>query len=201
MSRRIEMMIDLECAGPAPNGAIVSIGYCFFALEKGTIGPLEGKDAVGRIPVQVQSCVDIGMEIDENTLREFWLKQPDEVRNLWGESGAMPIDQALYALSARYQRFKFDGNYLNIWAYPATYDLSILDRAFVLAKVARPFGRQQYLCARSALKGIGFDRSTVVIPEKWSTKHVPELDAVRQAIQLQVALQPFVLPFDPGPIN
>jgi hypothetical protein len=197
MSRRIEMMIDLECAGPAPNGAIVSIGYCFFALERGTIGPLEGKDCVGRIPVQVQSCVDIGMEIDENTMREFWLKQPDEVRALWGESGAVPIDQALRTLSARYQQNKFGDNYLNIWAYPATYDLSILDRAFVLCKLRPSWGRQQYLCARSALKGIGFDRSTVVIPEQWSTKHVPELDAVRQAIQLQTGLQPFVLPFSP----
>ena len=203
MARRIDMMIDLECAGPAPNGAIVSIGYCFFALDRMknstefTYGPVSD-DAFGRIPVQVQSCVDIGMEIDEKTMREFWLKQPDAVRNLWGESGAVPIQQALQTLNARYQRSCFYPNKPNVWAYPATYDLSILDRAFVLSGIQPNWGRQQYLCARSVMKGLMFDRDKVQMPLEWQVKHLPENDAVRQAIQLQACLTPFLPEYDPS---
>jgi hypothetical protein len=194
--RRLDMMIDLECAGGAPDGAIVSIGWCIFALDGlpnatgDTLGPVSDA-AYGRIAVNVQSCLDIGMEIDERTLREFWFKQPEAVRRLWGESNAITIQQALRQVNDIYCGHCTGGRQDGyVWAYPSTYDLSILDRAYELSGTERKFGRKDYLCSRSVMKGIGYRRTDEKIPEKWREKHLPEKDAVRQVIQLQLALNP-----------
>lgn len=198
MSRRIDLMIDLECAGPAPNGAIVSIGWCAFALDGkknstgSKIGPVSNL-AVGRIDVIVQSCIDIGMEIDSDTVG-WWFRQDPEVRALWNAPGAVPIREALRQINQRY----LDNCTLGsggpgvIWAYPSTYDLSILDRAVTLCGMKMDFGRKDYLCSRSVMKGLGYRRSDERIPARWRQKHLPENDAVRQAIQLQLCLVPEV---------
>lgn len=190
MSDRVQtdMMIDLECAGPAPDGAIVSIGFCLFTLpyDANLIEPKILHQ--GRIPVDVQSCLDIGMKIDAKTMGEFWFKQPEEVRNLWGEPHASGIHEALGRLNRLYVSSTYSMiDRANVWAYPATYDLSILDRAYVLSGKAPAWGRQHLLCARSAVKALGYDRNTAVIPPEFQSKHLPENDAVRQAIQLQQA--------------
>lgn len=196
MARRIDLMIDLECAGPAPNGAIVSIGWCAFALDGlvnstgEALGPVSAS-AVGRIDVIVESCAEIGMEIDADTVG-WWFRQDPEVRALWNAPGAVPIREALRQLNQRY----IDSCTLStagpglIWAYPSTYDLSILDRAITLCKMPMAFGRKDYLCSRSVMKGLGYRRSDENIPAQWRQKHLPENDAVRQAIQLQLCLCP-----------
>lgn len=192
--RRLDLMIDLECAGPAPHGAIVSIGWCCFSLDgkmnsTGTaLGPASN-DSFGRYDVIVESCVEIGMKIDPDTIK-WWLNQDPEVRRLWNPPGAIPVHDALRKLTHEYSRLSVGQPGSMLWAYPATYDLSILDYAITLSGITKAFDRRHYGCSRSVMKALGYRRSDELVPPQWRTKHLPENDAVRQAIQLQLCMNP-----------
>lgn len=191
MNRRLDIMLDLETAGPAPDGAIVSIGWCVFDRDRGPLGPVPGYEP-RRVDVIVESCLDIGMVIDPDTVK-WWLSQEAEVRRLWNAPGAVPIREALRVFAAEFAKLDAaspSGHSPLIWAYPATFDLSIFDRAYQLAEMPKGFDRRTYACSRSVMKALGYRRSDERVPKQWRAKHLPEADAVRQAIQLQLCLNP-----------
>lgn len=186
---RLDLMIDLECAGKAPDGAIVSIGWCVFDRDGKVVGPY-GPMCHGRIDVIVDSAVDKGMKLDADTIA-WWFKQEPSTRRLWNAPGAKPLDDALRSLAqVWYDRCQPNPAAGWVWAYPATYDLTILDRAYSLCGFRTPWERKNLMCSRSVMKALGFKRDGVGVPEQWRRKHDPEADAVRQVIQLQRCLNP-----------
>lgn len=73
MNQFEDLMIDLETMGNAPDGAIVSIGACFFSLKTEQYGPgFERK-------IHLSTAVRDGGKIDPGTVL-FWLRQGDEAR-------------------------------------------------------------------------------------------------------------------------
>lgn len=188
------MMIDLETAGPAPDGAIVSIGWCAFDINAVKKGPQGNGFAYGRINVNVASSVAAGMKLDPSTIGDFWLKQDTLVRNLWNAEDAKRLDVALVMLREEYgSRCERSPKPGLLWAYPATFDLTILDRAYELTGVARPFRAwQDYCCSASVMKGLELRRDESLKKRFPSlmAKHLPEIDAARQAVELQYALNP-----------
>lgn len=72
---------------------------------------------------------------------------------------------------------------------PVAVVLAILIIAVGCVLVAAPFAarRRRRLRREMAMR---FRRSDERVPKKWRAKHLPEADAVRQAIQLQLCLNP-----------
>jgi len=69
----IDLMIDLETAGLPPNGAIMSIGACFFDLEKCEIGPTFKRN------INLATAVRDGGVMEPGAIL-WWLQQSDEAR-------------------------------------------------------------------------------------------------------------------------
>jgi exodeoxyribonuclease VIII len=69
-----DLMIDLETLGLPPNGALVSIGACFFDLATEQIGPTFERT------IHLATGVRDGGVIDPSTVI-FWLGQPDKARD------------------------------------------------------------------------------------------------------------------------
>lgn len=200
--RRLDMMIDLETAGPAPDGAIIAIGWCIFDRDASAMFGKEeyGVLDCGRICVDTATCLDIGMGYDADTLR-WWMQQEPPVQALWTAKDRVSLSAALDTLNNRY----YDSCMLGaepgfVWAYPSTFDLSIIMRAYDLTGVKPAFHRKHLMCARSVMKAMGYRREDERIPGVTKLlanderelfigeKHLPEQDAIRQAIQLQHCL-------------
>lgn len=181
----IHMMVDLETLGPAPDGAIVSIGWCAFRMTGLVDYAPDGY--YGRILVDVNDCVDKGMVIDPDTVA-WWSRQSDEVRAMLRDQPRLPLLQALVELGGLYKKLCEEPDHEDtgiMWAYPANFDLAILDRAQMLCKYRMGVSRTKYGCARSVMKFLSYDRSKAPVPQCWvDAKHMPEADAVRQALQL-----------------
>lgn len=69
----IDLMCDLESAGLPPDGAIMSIGACFFDLEKCEIGPTFKRN------IHLATSVRDGGVMEPGTIL-WWLAQGDEAR-------------------------------------------------------------------------------------------------------------------------
>lgn len=88
------LMIDLETMGVGNNAAIKSIGAVKFNIENEELG--EGFYKV----VNLQSCIEIGLETDEST-KEWWSKQDDIIK--LDENAGDPIKGVLEKLKQFYR--------------------------------------------------------------------------------------------------
>lgn len=107
-----DVMIDIETMGTRSTSMIVQIGACYFDRTTGKIG--------NTFKVNVENPVD-KFTVDWQTIK-FWLEAGDEARKSITASGAVPIHEALIALS----HFLKDATY--IWSH-ATFDIPILMNA------------------------------------------------------------------------
>lgn len=204
MPKKLDLMLDIEAAGPAPDGAIVSIGWATFDrlarrpedTAPGTPScPCYHVPAYGRIAIDVQSCLNIGMKIDPDTVR-WWLEQPEEIRQLWRKcdsASAYHIGDALLMLQKIWQEqcdLSITGEPESlVWAYPSVFDLGIIHFAACECGI-KPWTWKVHSCSRSVMKALDYRRKDEQVPECFREQHKPELDAARQAIQLQMALHP-----------
>lgn len=111
-----DVMLDLETMGNGSNSAIVAIGAVRFANGKITNEFYE--------IVDLQSCVDAGLEIDAGTVI-WWMQQSDEARKQITRKGLM-LDDVLLRFS----------DWMNHWVEPkvwgcgAAFDNVILSNAY-----------------------------------------------------------------------
>lgn len=84
-----KLMLDLETLSLKDTAAILSIGAVLFNNEE-IIDNFY-------VSVNLQSCIDKGMTIDESTL-QFWLSQPEEARSIAFEKG-VSIEDAVESVT------------------------------------------------------------------------------------------------------
>ncbi len=107
-------MIDLETMGQKGNAAIIAIGAVYFDNN--------GLGDEFYVLVDIQSCVDIGMEIDASTVM-WWMKQSDEARSAFSDKSSS-IFLALDHLR------EFMGSSSVLWGNGSDFDNVILANAY-----------------------------------------------------------------------
>ena len=122
------IMIDLETFGPAPGGAIVSIGAVAFNYEGGE---------QGRFYVNVEGG---GRVIDERTMR-WWLQQGKAAQEALFDPKPEPLSEALKGLS----KFILERKPKHVWANGVSFDLVLLRDAW---KGYPPWSYKQEMCMR-----------------------------------------------------
>lgn len=196
--KHLNLMVDIETLGSSMlNPVIVEIGWAVFDPEG------QGVESSGSIMVDPQSCLDIGMLVEAETL-QFWMEQPDEARLAVFDDTKhrVSIHDALLELGRAYASTEYG----EIWSNPADFDLAILREAFYrcnkspelisvtsLFRLSKPhpsWDRRRTKCVRTLLWATGTDRNAVdeTITEEL-IPHLGEHDCIRQCYWVQAAMR------------
>lgn len=158
-----EAMIDTETLGTKPGAAILSIGAVMF-------GP-SGLGAQFYSPIDLTSCVDVGLTIDPATVA-WWMRQSDDARAAAFSTDAAPLTDVLLDLAIWFAEQKAE----RPWCHGATFDIPLLDAAYEACKLAPAWKFWNVRDTRTLydLAGVKVNRST-------GTHHNALHDAINQA--------------------
>lgn len=121
-------MVDLETMGTTPSAAIVSLGAVAFE-RGGTSVPRVSNFALRTAPgfyqnVNLQSCIDLGLEIDGDTVM-WWLARDSAARGALKEPVPKPIDEVMANFLSWAGQF-VNGRTGSIWSHGADFDIPII---------------------------------------------------------------------------
>ena len=119
-----DLMVDLETMGLPPDGAIVSIGACFFDLEKCEIGPGFSRT------INLATAVRDGGTLNPGTVM-WWLGQGEAARNSIRFSGE-PIRSVLQEFSDFIAQHSTHRE-VRPWGNSISFDLTLLNSAYLRA--------------------------------------------------------------------
>lgn len=134
------IMVDIETFGKKSGSAIVSIGAVEFNMLTGETG----KEF--KINASLQSCIDIGLTIDPDTVM-WWMKQSDEARKSLTEGDIVHINVALIHLKEFFE--ECDGKKCEVWGNSPRFDLEKLDAAYGKIGVEIPWDFRKERCVRT----------------------------------------------------
>lgn len=107
------VMVDIETLGLEPGAVILSLGAVRF--DDHAVHETFERN------ISLESCQEVGMEIDADTL-EWWLGQDGDVQHVL--TGGKPLDQVLYEFNDWY------GDADEIWAFSPSFDCAHLSEAY-----------------------------------------------------------------------
>jgi len=164
-------MVDIETMGLAPDGAVASIGAVKFDPHGVGVGEKFYTN------VQIDGQEKFGRQITGSTVM-WWLTQSEDARKaLRGQELLLPAALRKFA--------EFVGSKsIPSWAYGATFDHVILQRAYDAVNEKNSIHYRDQLCMRGLAKLWG----NCEPPEKVGTAHNALDDAVFQALWLQKIL-------------
>jgi hypothetical protein len=179
MNKQYDLMIDLEAlSGNHTNPVILSIGAVAFDLRNiESVNELRERSFY--VNVNGHSCENVGLQMDCRTFY-WWLEQSREAQEAILKDRT-PIRDALKLLANFYNKY----NCGNVWANPASYDLTALCEAWKATDGHIPWKMNSMLDCRTAWRLLG-SKKPVDIPGL--VKHNALDDAIRQVINLQMAL-------------
>jgi exodeoxyribonuclease VIII len=128
-------MIDLETLGVGPRAAILTIGWCIF-------DPWGELGETGKMQINIQSCIQRGMVVNDSTFR-WWLTQSQDARNALLEFDPCDLAEGLYHLSDILEDVEY------VWGNGANFDISILDTAHELCQMEAPWKFYNVRCYRT----------------------------------------------------
>jgi hypothetical protein len=164
------IMVDLETLSTRTNATILTLG----AVRFDPLGndPIEEKDKL-YIKIDLDSCADLDLHIDDNTI-EWWSKQsPEAQEEAFGEEGR------LSATDAFTQLYKFCWGASCFWSNGAGFDIVVCDTYYDRIQRAAPW---KYWAIRDVrtMFDLGIDPKMPQV-----TAHNAVEDAVAQAIGVQ----------------
>ena len=121
------LMIDIETMGNKSYSSILSIGALEFDLETGKTG----ESFV--INIDLQSCLDIGLVINADTLM-WWLNQSEDSRLQLINSKKYHISEALLKFSEFCSKNKYQ-----VWGNSNRFDLGLLQNAYNILNLPLPW--------------------------------------------------------------
>lgn len=173
MTKFFDLMIDIETAGLPPNGALMSIGACFFDLHTATIGPTFQRT------IHIATSVRDGGVIDPSTFL-FWLGQGEKARNAV-RFGGQDV-RVVLADFADWIAETCPHKDVRPWAQAPTFDLTILGGAYDRVGIKRPWHYLQerdFRTARNMYPAIVYDPK-----DKGDDAHEALADAIFQVNHL-----------------
>ena len=152
-------MIDLENLSTRSNAVILVIAGIKFDRNDTSKKPLSEFNSFYR-RVDIKSCTDIGLHIDQKTL-DWWNTQPAKVRNeAFNDNGRIPIKQALSEFS------KWYGKSTHLWCNGANFDAPILDNAYIACGMSPPWMFWQVRDTRTIYELAGLTAKDLQNPNK-----------------------------------
>lgn len=134
-ARNDPIMLDLETLGTGPNSVIIAVGAVKFDPSELSI-----TDVFYEV-VDRDSCVAIGLEIDQDTV-DWWAKQSTEARSAFNEPGK-PIIGTLGKFST------FCNKDSVVWGCGSDFDNVILTSAYRKAGMKLPWQFFNNRCYRT----------------------------------------------------
>lgn len=133
------IMVDIETLGKGSNAVIMSVGAVVF--DETGLGQTFYRN------VAPQSCVDIGMTIDVDTVM-WWMKQGDDARKVLAIPGDA-IQKVLSEFSDFVTHCGAPAKDIKVWGNGATFDNVILGNAYKLAGMEQPWAFWNDRCHRT----------------------------------------------------
>ena len=139
----LKVMVDLETMSTSSTAAITQIGAC----------ASDGR-APFKATVNLQSSVDAGLKLDLSTI-EWWMQQSDGARASVFSGARICLDEALVGfadwLYGSTTQFMQGAKPIEceLWAYPAQFDVTILDSAYRACKLEIPWHYRAPRCMRT----------------------------------------------------
>lgn len=133
-------MCDLETMGLPPDGAIVSIGACFFDLQTCEIGPTFSK------AINLATSVRDGGTINPGTCM-WWLSQSETARRniLFDTYDIRVVLQAFSEFISEHSRHQD----VRIFGNGADFDLTLLNAAYLRSGMKTPWSPFKTRCFRT----------------------------------------------------
>lgn len=170
------VMIDIEALGGHPGGVILAIGAQEFDADSDALG------TQFRSNISIKSSLKAGLVITEDTVK-WWLTETSQAaREALYTPPPVPLPQALKALYAWWNRD------WTLWAFPITFDVSLLHCAYVAINMPVPWKWTKVRDCRSL-----FDLTPGYYPipdelrESVGIEHSALDDAIEQARYVQRA--------------
>jgi len=177
------IMLDVESVSLKSNAAILSIGAAAFSPNELLAG--EAIQDTFYLNVDVQTCVDLGLSFDWNTI--MWLLKQDKAVGEALQSNRLPLRAALYNLV----EFINNGNNDYVWSKPSRFDIPILENALSVCNIDVPWDRHKVMCAHTINSLLDTDptRKTYVPDTLGLTAHNALDDCIKQAYDLSYKLE------------
>lgn len=173
MTKRIDVMIDLETMGLGTNAPILSIGAVAFDLvEDGTIARFHAG-------ISLENSMAAGRQPTASTIL-WWLQQGEEARRQVCQkcAGGGTVTMALRGFAEWMASLPGEPY---VWGNGANFDISILEQAYLDAGMRAPWGYRNVRCFRTIMAEFGLDSDWV----KPLVAHDALADAEAQARTLQ----------------
>lgn len=135
-----DCQIDLETMGLPPTGAIIGLGACFFDMQTCTIGPTFYR------AVNLATAVRDGGTMTPSTVM-WWLGQSQEARDAVRFS-AIDIRTVLTEFAAFIAEHS-DVKTVRPWGNGASFDLSLLNAAYLRSEIKTPWSPFRERCFRT----------------------------------------------------
>lgn len=139
---RQHIMLDIETLDTTARAVVISIGAVGFTFDGGA----QSFPYYRALDYNVQ--IRRGRSISQSTLH-FWSQQNGAARGAAFNGTRTPTTESLHELAAFITRFSgMHGDPL-IWAYPASFDLAILEDLYTQFDITIPWGHRDKRCART----------------------------------------------------
>jgi hypothetical protein len=162
------VMVDLETLGTSSRKVLTAIAAVHFDLKTG-----ETFDSF-HVNIDIQSCIDAGLEIDGNTLR-WWVTQSEEARKRMFDPEPVSLSKALFDFTQWYEGNV--GRSANIWGNSARFDLGILEDAYLALGKGTPW---PFYMEKDVRTLVGFNMEIKENEEFAGTPHDPVADCYHQ---------------------
>lgn len=169
------VMLDIETLSTKDNAVVTQIAMVRFCPFTG-----EAFESINR-HISIQSCLDLGLVIDENTLK-FWLSQSKEAQNMaikFGEDA-----DEIYSVMASIDQFLELIEDVRIWGKGPGFDLSKLGSIYQLSKMEKPWKFYNERCVRTMIADVDSARELIFN----GVKHCAHDDCIHQINQVKEAL-------------
>ena len=140
---RQHIMIDIETLDTTARAVVLSIGAVAFSFEGGqqTFPFYRALDYDDQLA--------IGREVSQSTLH-FWSQQSDKARGAAFDGTRTDTVEVLHELGVFIaERSHGEGGRPLIWAYPAAFDLAVLEDLYGQFDVGVPWKHRNHRCVRT----------------------------------------------------
>lgn len=171
-----DVMIDLETLGTTPGCVILSIGAVDFSTGSEVITPFYRT-------IERASCRAVGLDEEADTYN-WWMQQSGEAK-LEAFKEEFELKEVLYDFSDYIKEFHRESASVRVWGNAASFDLKILEEAYIAWDIPVPWSFREEMCFRT-LRNLFPE---IKAPEFQGTPHVAICDAINQANHADLILK------------